>query len=93
MTSQKHCITHNIQYISEHFVRTCVLFIYNPHSHDTIVVDIIVSQTAKSFVMLRVLNDIKRELAEQRQAARERLEDSNNQDKTSLSQVGLYYFF
>ena len=53
----------------------------------------IVSQTAKSFVMLRVLNDIKRELAEQRQAARERLEDSNNQDKTSLSQVGVYYFF
>ena len=43
--------------------------------------------------MLRVLNDIKRELAEQRQAARERLEDSNNQDKTSLSQVGVYYFF
>ena len=52
----------------------------------------IVLQTAKSFVMLRVLNDIKRELAEQRQAARERLEDSNNQDKTSLSQVCVLLF-
>lgn len=51
-----------------------------------------VLQTAKSFVMLRVLNDIKKELSEQRQAARERLEDSNNNDKASLSQVSVYSY-
>ena len=35
--------------------------------------------------MLRVLNDIKKELADQRLQAKEKLEDGNNTDKRSLT--------